>query len=203
MPAGPGLRVLAFTVDLALQALLVVVIGLLLASAAAAWLFLLLLFAVWWGYPVAFELLNGGRTPGKLLAGIQVVREDGLPVTWRDSVLRNLLLSADFLPFLWLSALLCLFLDARFRRLGDLVAGTLVVHVPGKPRPGALLSPGPACAPPWPLQVEEQRLLIDLAERLPQLSGERAAELGALAAELVAGEEPLEALLAWARELSR
>ena len=59
---------------------------------------------------------------GKRAAGIQVLRADGLPVGWRESSLRNLLLVADFLPMAYTTGLLCMLCDGRFRRLGDIVA---------------------------------------------------------------------------------
>ena len=202
-PAGPGPRAMAFAIDLGILFLLAIAVVLLFSFEAGAGLQMLALFLVWWGYPVAFELGNRGRTPGKLLFGLQVVREDGLPVGWRDSVLRNLLLVADFLPFLYLAGLVSLFLDARFRRLGDLVAGTLVIYVEKPPEPGLRSGIGGE-RPAWPFEVEEQKTLIDLSERQSRLSTERTLELAEIARPLT-GEDESEAsrrrLVAWAEGL--
>lgn len=194
---------MAFAIDMGILFLLAIAVLLLFSFEAGAGLRMLALFLVWWGYPVAFELFNRGRTPGKLVFGLQVVREDGLPVGWRDSVLRNLLLVADFLPFLYLTGLVCLFLDARFRRLGDMVAGTLVTYVEKPPEPGLRSGVGGE-RPAWPFGVEEQRTLIDLAERQSRLSTERTLELAEIARPLT-GEDDSEAsrrrLVAWAEGL--
>lgn len=86
-----------------------------------------LFFASGWSYDVAFELLGGGRTPGKRLAGLRVVRTDGAPVGLVESLARNLLRAAE-LPLLYAPAVIAVAVTARHQRLGDLVAGTLVVR---------------------------------------------------------------------------
>jgi hypothetical protein len=85
-------------------------------------------------------------------------------------------------------------LDKQFRRLGDLAAGTVVIHreVPGAAREArrkATRAPVTAApyAPPIKLTALEQRAILDFAERRPTLSSERAEELAALASPLVAG----------------
>lgn len=194
---------MAFAIDLGILFLLAIAVVLTFSFEAGAGLQMLALFLVWWGYPVAFELLNRGRTPGKLVFGLQVVREDGLPVGWRDSLLRNLLLVADFLPFLYLSGLVSLFLDERFRRLGDLAAGTLVVYLEKPPAPAVRSGQGGE-RPAWPFGVEEQKALIDLAERQPRLSTERVLELAELARPLTGAEDAelsRRRLTAWAEGL--
>ena len=84
----------------------------------------LLLFA----YDVAFEVLAGGRTPGKRATGLRVVRESGAPVTFVTSAIRNILRLVDFLPAFYGIAMASVFLTRRHQRLGDLAAGTLVVR---------------------------------------------------------------------------
>lgn len=88
---------------------------------------LVLLFLLEWGYGVFFETLLSGRTPGKMALQLRVVREDGAPGRFPDFLLRNLLRTADFLPAFFAVGLLSMFLDRKLRRLGDLVAGTVVV----------------------------------------------------------------------------
>ena len=88
---------------------------------------LIVAFVMEWGYFVLFELLMEGRSPGKKIMKLRVVREDGTSIRFSDSVLRNLLRAADILPgFYAIGVLVCGF-DSRFRRLGDLAAGTVVV----------------------------------------------------------------------------
>jgi uncharacterized RDD family membrane protein YckC len=80
-----------------------------------------------WGWDVAWEVLGGGRTPGKRLAGLRVVQLDGGQVGLPGSLVRNLLRAVE-LPLAYAPAILAVALGARRQRLGDLVAGTLVVR---------------------------------------------------------------------------
>jgi len=80
-----------------------------------------------WGWDVAWEALWGGRTPGKRLAGIRVVRADGGPVGLTEALVRNALRAVE-LPLAYAPAILAVALSPRRQRLGDLVAGTLVVR---------------------------------------------------------------------------
>lgn len=135
--AGPGLRGVAWLVDLMIQGAVVFGLmmglfalgaplgdlGLGIASGAA----LLLLFLANWFYGAAFEWAWRGQTPGKRLLDLRVVRLDGAPVGLGDAVLRNLLRGVDGLPFGYAVGVLVSCVDDRMRRLGDLVAGTVVV----------------------------------------------------------------------------
>jgi uncharacterized RDD family membrane protein YckC len=181
VPAGPGRRAFAWAVDFGVVLVVLFLAALaLVKSEAGQGLFLIVLFLVWWGYPILFEVFAKGMTPGKRWLGLQVVRADGLPVGWRESILRNLLLVADFLPMLYGTGIVCMALDPKFRRVGDLVAQTLVVYrpTPWQPRAFGLTESAPL---PFPLLAEEQRALLDLLERIPELSSARLAELGDLA----------------------
>jgi uncharacterized RDD family membrane protein YckC len=80
-----------------------------------------------WGWDVLWETLGGGRTPGKRAMGIRVVRLDGTPVGPAESLARNLLRAVE-LPLAYAPAILAVALGARRQRLGDLVAGTVVVR---------------------------------------------------------------------------
>jgi uncharacterized RDD family membrane protein YckC len=80
-----------------------------------------------WGWDVAWELLWDGRTPGKRAMGLRVVRTDGSPVGLAESLARNLLRVVE-LPTGYAPAILAVALGARRQRLGDLVAGTLVIR---------------------------------------------------------------------------
>lgn len=80
-----------------------------------------------WGYFTIAETLMRGQTPGKWAMGIRVVRLDGSPGRFGDYVLRNLLRGVDG-AFAYLPGIVCMASDSRFRRLGDIVAGTIVVR---------------------------------------------------------------------------
>ena len=76
-----------------------------------------------------FELTPWGASPGKRAMGLKVVMDSGLPVTLAASLTRNLLRAADFLPFGYGFAIVSVLVRADGKRLGDLAAATLVVHV--------------------------------------------------------------------------
>jgi len=88
-----------------------------------------LIFLANWGYFVLFEALNRGQTPGKRWTGIRVVLDSGLPIGWRESALRNFVRIADIMPppACFVGGLMILF-SKRGKRLGDLLAGTMVVR---------------------------------------------------------------------------
>lgn len=134
--AGPTRRAVAFLLDLIIRGLLLLVAGFIAVIAGitsdsftevSSGVMLVVLFCVEWGYYTVFETLWSGRTPGKRAMNIRVVREGGHPLSFFDSVLRNLLRAADFLPFGYAVGTLVLARDEKFRRLGDMVAGTMVV----------------------------------------------------------------------------
>ena len=87
-------------------------------------------FSLLFVYPLAFELAAGGRTPGKRWSSLRVVCDNGSPVTFRASALRNLLRLVDMLPGLYLVGAIAIFATRSNQRLGDLAAGTIVVREP-------------------------------------------------------------------------
>jgi uncharacterized RDD family membrane protein YckC len=142
--AGVGSRFLAIVVDTLLQVvtLIVATVALVLIgrgapslfqlprSAASLALALLILigFCLYWGYFAFFEILLKGQTPGKRVAGIRVIKDSGRPVDALSAILRNLLRGIDFLPGLYAVGITSMMLNRHSRRLGDFVAGTVVVH---------------------------------------------------------------------------
>jgi uncharacterized RDD family membrane protein YckC len=131
-PAGAGSRFLALLLDVAIElaalSALGVVIGLVLPRGVAAAVQTTLAFAVFLAYPIFFELRHQGRTPGKRAARLRVVDGRGLPITAGQSFLRNVVRVLDFAPvFYGLGSLVALF-DRDRRRLGDVLADTLVVQ---------------------------------------------------------------------------
>lgn len=180
-PAGPVPRAWAWSLDLvvwiaAMLAVSMLVQGVVNTGKLGGGVMLLFMFVSYWGYPVICEVYFNGRTLGKAALGLRVLRADGLPVGWRESGLRNLLLVADFLPMLYVTGLLSMLFDHRFRRLGDIVAGTQVVYTepPRKRGPAPDADPLPT---PWPLTPAQQRTLTALFEREPNLAEDRMLEL--------------------------
>jgi len=73
-------------------------------------------------------MLWNGQSPGKRWTGLRVIRADGTPITLSESFIRNLTRLVDFLPAAYGVGIITMFIDKKSRRLGDLAAGTLVVH---------------------------------------------------------------------------
>jgi uncharacterized RDD family membrane protein YckC len=86
-------------------------------------------FLLEWGYSALFEGLRNGQTPGKQMFGLRVVKTAGYPIGIYDAVLRNLLRAADILPIGYGAGLVCMGCTKRMQRIGDLVAGTMVIRV--------------------------------------------------------------------------
>jgi uncharacterized RDD family membrane protein YckC len=194
--AGPVPRAAAFLLDLLIRAAIYLALTPLLGLAGVgAGLLLLALFLLEWFYPVWFELRRGA-TPGKRALGLLVVHDDGTPVGPSASLIRNLLRVVDFLPVLYGAGLVTMLLDRDFRRLGDLAAGTLVIHA-APARVGPRLHPHPPQPPRRPLDLETQQAILDFAERAPRLSPARRAELAEVltGAEGLRGEAAVERLL--------
>ena len=91
-------------------------------------------FAIIWGYYILFEWLWHGQTPGKRVAGIQVMGNGGTPPGFTPIAIRNLVRIVDFLPIAYAVGLVAMFCNRQARRLGDFAAGTLVVKRPVTPR---------------------------------------------------------------------
>ncbi len=149
--AGPGNRFLALLVDLFLQGLLF--LGILVALWGVLWItkqsmpdligkgvrrdfglwvfagLLLVFFVVQWGYFTFFETVWAGQTPGKRRQRIRVIRENGRPIGFAEAAIRNLLrIVLDSQPYpLHAIGFVVGILNARFKRLGDFAAGTVVI----------------------------------------------------------------------------
>ncbi|HEX4573743.1 MAG TPA: stage II sporulation protein M [Gemmatimonadales bacterium] len=125
-------------------------------------------------YFMLFEALNGGRTLGKQLLGIRVVMETGHPVTAAAAVVRNLFRLIDcYLPLLpFLPGIVMIFLQRRNQRLGDIVAGTIVVRDrPTEWRLGSVPTPPDVALETGPpdLSDDEFRLLDQFLARSDEL----------------------------------
>lgn len=196
--AGIGSRGLAALVDtlvilliiLALLAGAVAVSGYTLDAAPAGGA-LIVLVVVASVVPVAYyvlsEVATRGRSLGKAIFGLRVVGGSGLPLTPADSLVRNLVRILDFLPFLYGIGVVAMFAGSSPRRLGDLAAGTIVVHDRGLRRlerevptgPGPRLrrqDPGPPIPGAEACGRRELTLLEDLLGR-SELSPRRRQEV--------------------------
>lgn len=202
VPAGILPRACAFLIDLLIRAPVYIVAMIVMAtrSGNTTGLMLILLFLLEWFYPVLFEVLRHGQTPGKRLLGIAVTHIDGAPVTLNGSLLRNLIRQADFFPMFYLTGFIAMLCNQRFQRLGDMAANTMVVHV-GSSRPPQQISVTQSTAPDWPVTLDDQQTLLALLERQDTLSGPRRQELCALGWPELSSAQAEQRALATARHL--
>jgi uncharacterized RDD family membrane protein YckC len=144
--------------------------------------FLLLQLAVEWGYFVFCEMATGGSSLGKRLVGLRVMRDGGMPLTLRESLLRNLLRVVDLLPANYVIGLVAMVISPEGKRLGDVAAGTIVVRL-DRPAPAAPLPEQPDEADSRfrferaqiaRLGAAERALVRQTLRRLPELSAEAA-----------------------------
>jgi uncharacterized RDD family membrane protein YckC len=142
--ASIGNRFIACAIDHAIQALalgLVALTAMILSSftifergfaSAPKWVYavmILILFLIFSGYFAFFEFIWSGQTPGKRWLKLRVIREDGRPITFWEASVRNLLRSFDMMPAPFYSiGLISVFANSRDQRVGDMVAGTVVVR---------------------------------------------------------------------------
>ncbi|HTM23885.1 MAG TPA: RDD family protein [Vicinamibacterales bacterium] len=139
--AGVGSRFLALAFDTLLQAVVTVVLIVILLIAgtivpasftsASPWLMAGLLvgwFIVYAGYFALFESMWTGQTPGKRLVGLRVIDVSGRPLSVYSAILRNVIRIIDQVPGIYAVGILSVLITRRQQRLGDLAAGTVVVH---------------------------------------------------------------------------
>jgi uncharacterized RDD family membrane protein YckC len=129
--AGLGSRAMAGAVDLALKAVAVAVLLIVFVAAIgdpALLVFVPLAGMTMLVYDVLFETLGGGRTPGKRVAGLRVVRTSGRPVDLTASVIRNALRLGDGLPLSYVPTIVSIIVTRRNQRPGDLAADTVVIR---------------------------------------------------------------------------
>lgn len=233
--AGPGLRILAYAIDLGLLVLLlaVLLIALIVILPAGNFVdhffhtffhqvaraareaarnanagrpnpasfgavegliiavFLLAHFAVEFGYFIVWEMLANGRSLGKYIIGLRVVRRDGMPIDLRASIVRNLMRIVDMLPEYYVVGLISMVLSPSGERLGDHVAGTIVIRLD---RPQAALEIALRDGAPVSALTRQQlarigprelRLIRATIRRADSLPEERSAALLAEVAETI------------------
>jgi uncharacterized RDD family membrane protein YckC len=142
--ASIGNRFLACAIDHALQVLTIIlmVIGFTVIAnyssvgdqftGAPKWVqavLIVIVFLIVSSYFAFFEWLWNGQTPGKRWLKLRVIREDGRPVTFWEAAVRNLLRTLDMMPAPFYSiGLISVFMSLSDQRVGDMVAGTVVVR---------------------------------------------------------------------------
>lgn len=183
-----GTRTLALAIDAGCQYVLFYVAqfamtGLLISGDTAAYLIgtlltVILTFLVW---PVTFETLSGGKSPGKFALGLRVVRDDGGPIRFRQAFVRGLVgFTLEWPgvllgPIAWIIGLITLLFNGRAKRLGDIAAGTIVLQE-RLPDRGVRIPDVPRQLQPWAQTLDLTRLDDELALAVRRLIT-RAADL--------------------------
>jgi uncharacterized RDD family membrane protein YckC len=139
--AGVGSRFIAILVDYLIWGFVFLILGIVAAiiipalhffgGISANWaigIFVLIVFLLQWGYFALFEAFGNGRTPGKRVARIRVIHQSGRGINFVEALARNLVRFVDYLPGFYAVGIVAIFLSRRNQRLGDMVAGTLVVR---------------------------------------------------------------------------
>ena len=139
--AGLGSRFIAILADTAIQvilAFLVIIVAGIVGIGMAAFgglgpqwvvaIVVVLLFLLNSGYFALFEIFWNGQSPGKRYTQVRVIKDDGRPIGAYEAIVRNALRLVDMLPAMYGVGLVSIFLSGQSKRLGDFVAGTVVVH---------------------------------------------------------------------------
>lgn len=221
--AGLGSRFLALVVDAIIQAVAVLLLLILVGyvSSALNWIWpslgevvgmplIPLLIFVFSGlasltYFLLFETLWAGQTPGKRMAGLRVIKVGGGPIGLVESLTRNILRIADFLPALYLIGGVFVFFTHSCQRVGDLAAGTIVVKERLREYPGQGEEVGLSAADDVEVlrrlrgyvsslsgkEIETIRRFLERRDELsPQLRAELAAQIAASLRKQFAGVIP-------------
>lgn len=139
--AGIGSRFIALTLDTLIQMGVGLVVGIAgifgIGGLAKYWpsssmwvaaLMLLFYFLLYFGYFACFEIIWNGQTPGKRKTKIRVIKDSGRPLTPAETIARNLMRIVDWMPGFYGVGIVSMLLTKENKRLGDLVAGSLVVR---------------------------------------------------------------------------
>ncbi|MBN1760339.1 MAG: RDD family protein [Chitinispirillaceae bacterium] len=131
--AGIGSRAFAFCIDVLIRGGAVTLLFILFSikpfTVRPMGLLVGVITLLWWnGYFIFFETVYSGKSPGKMIVGIRVLKNDGSKISVLDSCIRNLMRVVDMLPAGYLLALVTMIFEPFNRRPGDIVANTIVIY---------------------------------------------------------------------------
>jgi uncharacterized RDD family membrane protein YckC len=212
--AGPFQRATAFFIDFLIR--IGIIVALLIATAALGQVvgevsigfFLISNFVINWFYGAVFETYMNGQTPGKRMMGIRAVTVDGKPINAMQAVMRNLIRTADTYPLVtpamfgiefgdspvfqsaiiptFIMGLIVMSMNKRYQRIGDLVAGTMVIVDQRKATYGlidvrspAILQIAALVPPTFRADQEMSQALAHFVDQRPRLSDARRREIAA------------------------
>ncbi len=131
--ADIGSRAFAYIIDLFIRIIFIIGLNLALSSeilfrSSLSKIFLPIIIVWWMGYFVIFEFFTAGKTPGKRIVGIRVLKSDGSNLSFLDSCVRNIMRVVDMLPFGYSFAIIIMLFERLNRRIGDITANTIVIY---------------------------------------------------------------------------
>ena len=189
--AGLGSRFVAVLIDHLIQGGVYFLIGILAAVLFSAvanrvnllgkWIFAVLIalyFLLIWGYYTLFEALWRGQTPGKHIMKLRVIKDSWRQITFFEALSRNLLRIVDYLPAFYLTGVITMLCTKRHQRLGDLAAGTIVVHERSDEQP-LLIERGTSIMPAQHAPGFDPLISAAAAQEASGLPADAVARLGA------------------------
>ena len=185
-PAGAGSRFLAILVDAvittAIGTAIYTIISMFLPTGVARAIFVTVNFFLTWAWHLFFETRKQGRTPGKRLLKIRVIDARGLPVSLHQSLVRNITRTLDFIPAFYGVGAIAVMSSKTRRRLGDIIADTLVVRdaqplayrgqLAAERRHNSLRTPRVLRLARNRISLEEREFLLTLCLRADRMSAE-------------------------------
>jgi uncharacterized RDD family membrane protein YckC len=186
--AGIGSRALALAIDTLLQVGVLIVLGLLAAfitfeaivpRMGKQYVYAILIFGAFlsqFGYFAIFETIWNGQTPGKRWTKLRVITDSGRPIGAQAAILRNLMRIVDALPSLYAVGIITSLISSQSKRIGDYVAGTVVIHEKSLPGGSSVWDAPPVNLLAVPLSraltVGELQLVETFLERRASLQEE-------------------------------
>lgn len=185
-PAGAGSRFLAIMIDAVITAAIATaifaIISTVLPRGVAAAIFVTVNFFLTWSWHLWFETRKQGRTPGKRMLKIRVIDARGLPVSLHQSLVRNITRTLDFVPAFYGVGAIAMMSSKSRRRLGDIIADTLVVRdaqplayrgqLASERRHNSLRTPRVLRLARHRISLEEREFLLTLCMRADRMSAE-------------------------------
>ncbi|HEV7767138.1 MAG TPA: RDD family protein [Thermoanaerobaculia bacterium] len=185
-PAGAGSRFLAILIDavivLSIASMLFGILRMVLPRGVAGAIFVTVNFFLTWAWHLWFETRHQGRTPGKRALGIRVIDARGLPVSLHQSLVRNITRVLDFIPMFYGVGAIAVMTSPSRRRLGDIIADTLVVRdtqplayrgqLTAERRHNSLRTPRVLRLARHRISLEEREFLLALCLRADRMTAE-------------------------------
>lgn len=185
-PAGAGSRFLALMIDAVIISAITVTISgissMVMPAGVAMAIFVTVNFFLTWAWHLFFETRKQGRTPGKRLLKIRVIDARGLPVSLHQSLVRNITRTLDFIPAFYGVGAIAVMVSKSRRRLGDIIADTLVVRdaqplayrgqLAAERRHNSLRTPRVLRLARHRISLEEREFLLTLCLRADRMSVE-------------------------------